>query len=116
MMSSRTIRTIVLALVIAAGCDKEGSGPERLTFTRQAGDSQMAAAGQAVPVAPSVRVAGDGGTGVQGVTVVFAVASGGGTASGATQTTNADGVATVGAWTLGPTVGQNTLTATVQKP
>jgi hypothetical protein len=45
---------------------------------------------------------------------VFAVASGGGAVASATQTTNADGVATVGSWTLGPTVGPNTLTATVQ--
>src|SRR5207248_854466 len=49
---------------------------------------------------------------VQGVGVTFAPASGGGSVTGAEQTTNAAGVATVGSWTLGTTAGPNTLTAT----
>jgi hypothetical protein len=47
-----------------------------------------------------------------GVQVTFAVTAGGGTLTGATATTSAAGVATVGSWTLGPAAGQNTLTAT----
>jgi adhesin/invasin len=48
------------------------------------------------------------------VQVTFAVASGGGSVSGATPSTNGSGIATVGSWTLGPTAGtnNNTLTAT----
>jgi hypothetical protein len=45
--------------------------------------------------------------------VTFAVASGGGSITGANATTNASGVATVGSWTLGATARANTLTATV---
>jgi adhesin/invasin len=45
--------------------------------------------------------------------VVFAVTQGGGTLTGATDTTDANGLASVGSWTLGPTVGLNALTATV---
>src|SRR5438128_5065158 len=43
---------------------------------------------------------------------MFAVAPGNGTITGASQTTNASGVATVGSWTLSATAGPNTLTAT----
>jgi hypothetical protein len=50
---------------------------------------------------------------VPGVTVSFAVASGGGSLSGAAPLTNASGIATLGSWTLGTTAGSNTLTATV---
>lgn len=112
-MSSRSILPWLAVIVIATGC-REGSAPERLTLTRQAGDNQMAAAGTPVAVPPSARVTADGGSGVAGVTVLFAVASGGGSVTGATQTTNADGIATVGGWTLGESTGQNTLTATVE--
>ena len=48
-----------------------------------------------------------------GATVTFAVTSGGGNVTGATQTTNSAGIATVGGWTLGSIPGTNTLTATV---
>jgi len=44
------------------------------------------------------------------VSVTFAVATGGGSATGLTATTNVSGIATVGSWTLGTTVGSNTLT------
>jgi hypothetical protein len=47
-----------------------------------------------------------------GVAVTFAVTSGGGSITGAAQVTNANGVAAVGSWTLGPVAGTNTLTAT----
>ena len=46
------------------------------------------------------------------MSVTFAVASGGGSATGLTPTTNAGGIATVGSWTLGASPGANTLTAT----
>src|SRR5206468_488868 len=49
---------------------------------------------------------------VGGVTVTFAVAPGSGSITGASQTTNASGIASVGSWTLGTTAGTNTLTAT----
>ena len=53
-----------------------------------------------------------GGTRCRGSRSTFAVASGGGSITGASQSTNASGIATVGSWTLGTTAGTNTLTAT----
>jgi hypothetical protein len=75
--------------------------------------SQLGAKGSAVSAPPSVKVTSTSGAGVGGVTVVFAVSLGGGSVTGATQTTNGSGVATVGGWTLGPAPGTNLLTATV---
>src|SRR5881396_1300308 len=64
------------------------------------------------PIQPSVIVKDGGGNPVGGVTVTFAVAPGSGSITGASQTTNASGIASVGSWTLGTTAGTNTLTAT----
>ena len=77
-----------------------------------AGNNQLAQAGTAVGTAPSVIVKDANNNPVSGVSVIFAVASGGGSVTGSAATTNASGIATVGSWTLGPTVGVNTLTAT----
>ena len=81
--------------------------------TKTAGDGQTAAAGSALPVRPAVKVTDGLGTRVAGVSVTFAVASGGGSITGGTVTTDTGGIATVGSWTLGPAAGANTLTATV---
>ncbi|MGH7630508.1 MAG: Ig-like domain-containing protein [Gemmatimonadales bacterium] len=79
-----------------------------------AGNGQTATAGGAVPVAPAVRVLDGEGNRVAGVPVGFAVTGGGGAVNPATPvTTGADGVAAATSWTLGPTAGANTLTATV---
>jgi len=80
---------------------------------RQAGNGQSAPVGTAVATAPAVLVTDAFGNPRAGVAVTFAVASGGGSVGGASQTTNASGIATVGSWTLGGAAGTNTLTATV---
>ena len=77
------------------------------------GDGQFKPAGAAVSPLPAVRVQDAVGNLVQGAEVVFAIITGGGTATGLTTTTNANGVATVGSWTLGSMAGANTLRATV---
>jgi adhesin/invasin len=77
-----------------------------------AGNGQSATVGALVATAPSVLVTDANNNPVAGVTVTFAVASGGGSVSGAIATTNASGIATVGSWTLGTTAGANSLTAT----
>jgi hypothetical protein len=87
------------------------AGPPANSLVIHAGDAQSAPAGTVVPIAPSVRVTDAAGNPVAGVSVTFSVASGGGSVTGATQTTNSDGIATVGSWTLGSTPGENTLTA-----
>ncbi|HEU0012322.1 MAG TPA: dockerin type I domain-containing protein [Longimicrobium sp.] len=76
-----------------------------------AGDGQSATAGSAVATAPAVLVTDGFGNPVSGVAVTFAVASGGGSVTGGSATTNASGIATVGSWTLGATAGANSLTA-----
>jgi len=78
-----------------------------------AGDAQTATVGTAVPIAPTVLVRNAVNDPVSGVAVAFAIGSGGGTVTGATPVTDANGLATVGSWTLGTTAGPNTLTATV---
>jgi len=83
------------------------------SVARQAGDGQSAAVGSAVATAPAVVVKDAFGNAKAGVTVSFAVASGGGSVGGATQTTDSRGIAAVGSWTLGGTAGTNTLAATV---
>jgi hypothetical protein len=50
---------------------------------------------------------------VAGVPITFAVFSGGGSVTGASQVTNAAGVASPGGWTLGTTAGSNLLAAMV---
>ena len=77
-----------------------------------AGSNQAAVQGTAVATDPAVRVTDANGQGVGGVTVTFQVTAGGGAVNGATQVTDATGVATVGGWTLGAGA-TNTLTATV---
>jgi hypothetical protein len=74
------------------------------------GDNQTAEAGQAVEVAPAVLVTNTQGEPVPGVGVTFVVTHGGGSVAGASQTTDANGIARVGSWTLGA-AGQNRLEA-----
>lgn len=76
------------------------------------GNDQRAIQGTNVPTPPTVRVVDASGNPVSATTVTFAVALGGGSATGLTQLTNSLGQASVGSWTLG-TGTPNTLTATV---
>ena len=78
-----------------------------------AGNNQTAAFGRTLPIDPAVRVTDAYGNGVSGLEVVFEVTGGGGAALVRRPVTDADGVATVGAWTLGDAPGANTLRATV---
>jgi Bacterial Ig-like domain (group 2) len=82
------------------------------TLTVNAGANQTAQVGAPVPVLPSVKVTDADGNVVSGTTVTFLAATGGGSVSGGTTISGADGVATVGGWTLGTTSGTNSLTAT----
>jgi len=78
-----------------------------------AGNNQPGLVGYAVNVPPAVRVTNSSGSPVSGQTVTFAVASGGGSVTGAVATTNTSGIAQVGQWVLGAAAGVNTVTATV---
>jgi len=85
------------------------------THTIHAGNNQFALPSGDVMVKPAVRIADAFGNPIAGISVTFEVASGGGSITGATQTTGVDGIATVGSWTLGAS-GTNTLNATVSGP
>jgi hypothetical protein len=77
-----------------------------------AGDKQTASAGAKISTAPSVIVKDAKGHAVPGVSVTFAVTTGGGFVAGSPVKTDASGIAAVTSWTLGATAGANTLTAT----
>lgn len=120
MQTRSTLRSpaaTAVMVLLAVGCSGNGgpSEPEPSTpasLAIVAGDGQQAAAGAAVPVAPSVVVRDADGGPVAGVEVTFAVAAGGGTLQGATPTTNASGIAAVSSWVLGPS-GAQRITARV---
>ncbi|MGQ0703638.1 MAG: leishmanolysin-related zinc metalloendopeptidase [Gemmatimonadales bacterium] len=77
----------------------------------QAGDNQSAPAGTAVPVPPAVLLRDTYGNPVPGVGVLFTVTGGGGSLTGAAATTDANGIAAVGSWILGPVPGANSVSA-----
>jgi hypothetical protein len=77
-----------------------------------AGNNQTATVAAHVTTAPGVIAKDAFNNPVGGVAVTFAVATGGGSVTGGVQTTNANGVATVGSWVMGTASGPNTLTAT----
>lgn len=85
-------------------------GPAAL-LTIVAGTPQTATVGAATAIAPSAKLTDAFGNPVAGVVVTFAPASGGGVVTGGAATTNTQGIATVGTWTLGLLPGANTLTA-----
>jgi adhesin/invasin len=78
-----------------------------------AGDDQTATVGAPVPIAPSVRVLDAEGTPLPGIPVAFTVTKGDGTLVGESPVTDANGLAAVSEWRLGPAVGENELSAEV---
>lgn len=74
-------------------------------------DTQTAVVGTPVAVAPSVRVTRSTGAPVTGVTVVFAQVRGATSSNRVTSVTDADGVASMTAWTLGTRAGVQELLA-----
>src|SRR5581483_3709303 len=89
-----------------------GTADAATTIAVAAGDNQSQTVNQNVSTAPKVLVTDQYGNPVSGVAVTFAVGSGGGSLTGAAQSTGATGAASVGSWKLGTTAGANTLTAT----
>lgn len=74
-----------------------------------AGDQQSAVVGTNVAIAPSLRVTDPDSNATPNIPMEWVVTSGGGSITGGLVTTDANGVATVGSWKLGPTPGTNTL-------
>jgi len=91
-----------------------GTAGPAIEIIKVAGDNpqQSATVGTAVATRPSVKVIDEYDNPVMGQTVIFSTNSGSALVSGGTQTTDSDGIATVGGWTLGTVTALNELTAT----
>ncbi len=108
--------TSMIAVILSAcGGGSDGpAAPQAPIVTGMvivAGNFQVARYGTPLVTAPSVKLTNTAGP-VPGAQVVFAPATGSGSVTGATVTTDANGVATVGSWTLGAAPGINTLKVT----
>lgn len=104
--------------LMAAACADNSKDPLGLNaapaaISAWAGDGQSANVGTTVATAPAVKVTSASGAAVAGVTVHFSVLAGGGTIASASGVTDSRGVASPGAWTLGPSTGQNVLEASI---
>ena len=78
---------------------------------KSSGDAQSGTTGVALAQPLVAKVANSGGVGIAGTTVNFAVVTGGGSVSPTSAVTDANGLATTG-WTLGATVGAQSVSAT----
>jgi hypothetical protein len=76
------------------------------------GNNQQANAGTQVPPRPTVRALGPDAEPLSEVPIVFIVTAGDGSVTGQSQTTDGQGIARVGSWTLGIAPGLNRITAT----
>lgn len=106
---------VLCLLGAAAGCGGGGSsGPNTspAQIVASAGENQVGGAGQQLGAALEVTVKDASGSPVANVTVAWAVASGGGSVTPASNTTGADGKATA-TRTLGASAGAQTTTASV---
>ena len=82
-------------------------------MTVYAGDDQTAVVGTAVLIPPAVLVTDQYGNGIAGIQVSFTVTAGAGSVNPTVPVvTDAEGVARVYSWILGPISGTNELTAT----
>src|SRR4051812_20159740 len=102
-----------IATLACGGSDRGNVEPPggATKIAAHAGNNGHGLAGTPVTPAPAVKVTDADANPVAGTTVTFAVGSGGGSITGATQSSDHAGIATVGSWTLGATAGTNTLTA-----
>lgn len=101
------------ALSLLAGCRSNATGPSGppAGITVVDGSDQAGVVGQAVLIAPKVRVRDAEGRAVAGASVKFTVTAGGGSVTGDSIVTDTEGLATVGSWRLGALPGVNTLQA-----
>lgn len=110
-MGPQTLRATAAGLTpVIFTASATAGAPEQLTAT---GGGQTAEVGEALATPPVVTVRDAHDNPVAGVAVAFAVTAGGGTVASDTTTTDAEGKASAGGWTLGPTAGTQTLRATV---
>ena len=107
-----TATALATAALVACGGDSSGPGRTAATLTANSPQTGLTAvAGGAVGNPPSVIVKDQNGSPLAGATVTFSILSGNGLVSTPNVVTDANGVATVGTWTLGQIAGTNTLSA-----
>ena len=112
MFGSRLAGLLLVVVQVACGGDgPSGPPPVATTITANSATTLTGTAGAAVATPPAVIVRDQNGDPMGGVAVGFSVTSGAGSLTGAAAVTNSSGVATVGSWILGTTVGSNTLVA-----
>ena len=112
MRKERTVllkSSLLLVAVLISTSLRAASAPVLMTLA--AGDNQVAPANTRVPGVVCVLVTDADNKPVPGVSVTWGDLTGGGFLTGATEATDATGIATLGAWTLGPAAGINTTTA-----
>ena len=102
---------VLMAALLAAACSDSSPSsppvPANLGISGTVPGSAVAGS----TVSPAVRVTDSSGNPVSGTTVSFAVTLGGGSVTTGSATSNSQGIATPGTWTLGTTAGANTLVA-----
>lgn len=109
-------RIAILALLGATACSETfvADAPVALEMAVQAGGTPVTqSVVTIVPNAPAVRVTNGAGEPFAGAQVLFVATRGGGTVTGASVTTGADGVATVGSWRYGTVAGPQELAVAV---
>jgi adhesin/invasin len=109
-LGSNTL-TAVVSGVGTVQFSATGTAAPATTLLLNGGNNQSASVQSQLPTPISVKAVDGNGNGVAGVAVTWAVTPGGGSLSATTSATRADGTADV-MWTLGPTVGAQTATAT----
>ena len=110
-----TSRGLILAtaMLLAAGCDDDSTEPRTATtLTIVSGDQQTTTVGVALANPLVVRVNDQNGSGLSGVSVAWAIASGTGTLSATSSTTDTNGETQV-TYTPGTDAGAVSITATV---
>jgi hypothetical protein len=85
------------------------AGPP-VSVAKISGDNQTAPRGTAIPIPLEVKVTDAYENPVASTVVIFTVEAGGGSLTGDNVTTNLQGVATLGSWTLGATGDQSVVT------
>ena len=119
--ASRSWYVLVVSATLAAcggdGPTDPGGGPSTtpasVVRANENTNGQTATVGTAVANPPAVRVTNSAGAPLPNVTVAFVVTAGAGTLGATSAQTNAQGIASAGSWTLGSTVGTQSVTATV---
>jgi hypothetical protein len=104
-----------LFAVLTLGCADGPTAPDRIPATIEPNSAvqQYATVASNVSILPSVIVRDSLGRPLAGVLVTFELTTGDGIISGATATSDAAGVASLGGLTTGPTAGRLTVKATV---